>query len=206
MMEENRGIWGGPPFSRSPCCLSWACVLLMKTIRNWELAMWLQKLPQWIWYFIVWIRLDRIVGLDKFLRRWSPLDRVISRDDLRKCSLNFDLDTFVACAASDRLSEVKLFTSAKIALNVPGRDGDTALTAAAREGRQQIVRHLLNQPGIDVNAQNNAHDTPLIVAAWRDRRVVVKLLLKYRAQVDFHNDAGESALLEAARRDLHTIV
>lgn len=77
------------------------------------------------------------------------------------------------------------------------RDGqrNTALHVAIREESGKALEVLLKSPGTDVNAINQAGETPLMLAAIHGRLDWVQLLVKRGALV---NDAGWTALHYAA--------
>ncbi|MDA9573632.1 ankyrin repeat domain-containing protein [Rickettsiales bacterium] len=65
-------------------------------------------------------------------------------------------------------------------INTPTELGETPLAIAAISGHLNIVELLLEQEGIDVNADNDNGDTPLHCAAMNGRLEVVELLLKQK--------------------------
>ena len=54
---------------------------------------------------------------------------------------------------------------------------DSALSTAAKEGFTDIMKILLNQPGVNINIRDNWRYTPLFHAVERDHPEIVKLLL-----------------------------
>ena len=71
-------------------------------------------------------------------------------------------------------------------------DDSTGLHGAAREGAH-LSALLLLLYGADINAQNTAGDTPLLLAARKQRRAMSQLLLERGARLYTMNDHGESA-------------
>lgn len=85
---------------------------------------------------------------------------------------------------------------------------DTPLLLAAAMADEKPAAALL-QAGADPRARNAIGDTALIIAARHGREKTVNHLLKVPLgafTINCRNDAGESALLEAARRDFANIV
>ena len=119
----------------------------------------------------------------------------------------FDAASFVACASSGQLLEVKLFTCAGIRLNMPRTDGDTALIAAARHDQREVMRHLLSLPEIDINAKNQVGDTALMTATCGDHDEIVGYLLDHEGiKLNLKNEDGDTALIVAAREGHQKIV
>jgi TonB family protein len=77
------------------------------------------------------------------------------------------------------------------------QDDEAALLTAAREGRVDDVRTLLDQ-GLDVNARNEDDWTPLLFAAVGGHHEVVTLLLERGADVNVSNNVGWTPLIAAA--------
>jgi ankyrin repeat domain-containing protein 50 len=76
--------------------------------------------------------------------------------------------------------------------------GETALHPAARCGQDAVIQLLLGA-GADINAINEARDTPLLIATgWGVQPVVVQMLLEKGADVTARDDGGMTALHLAA--------
>ena len=72
------------------------------------------------------------------------------------------------------------------------------LTRAARKGNIQMVRRLLEIPGIDVNAENTQGHIALVNASYKGHTEIVWRLLDAGANVDAHDYRGWTALLAAS--------
>ena len=83
-------------------------------------------------------------------------------------------------------------------VNAKDYDGSTALHFAARRGKTEAAR-LLIEAGADVNATDNHGRTALMYAAMNGYRPSTALLLGRRATVDAKDRAGNTALLLATR-------
>ena len=81
--------------------------------------------------------------------------------------------------------------------NAPDRYGQTALMAAAGNGRAEVVGVLI-KAGADVDAQNLFGWMALMAAAGNGRAEVVGVLIKAGADVDAQNMFGWTALMAAA--------
>lgn len=68
--------------------------------------------------------------------------------------------------------------------NAVDEKGQPALFLALRDGSDQVVRALLQQPGLRVDAENALGETALMIAALRGRRDWSEALLERGAQVD----------------------
>ena len=121
-----------------------------------------------------------------------------------KANLGYDL---VQMAAFDQLGTVRfILTYIPQIVNEKGRDGLTALIAAAVHNNAAIVERLLHVPDINVNAQDQDGATALIEAANNGHAAVVKKLLQAAAiNVNAQNHKGVTALMLAAQNG-HTVV
>jgi ankyrin repeat protein len=79
--------------------------------------------------------------------------------------------------------------------NAHEEGGQTALGLAIREGSEQVIDVLLKEPQLQINAQNHAGETALMLAALKGRLETVRRLLERGAAVD---QAGWNALHYAA--------
>lgn len=118
---------------------------------------------------------------------------------------------FAACAASAALAQSSddLFTAVKIddlrgvrSLVERGVDpnasdaaGDPALTVAIRNDAPNVAEFLIAYPKTDPDRLNNALETPMMLAAYRNRLDLVEKLIARGAQV---NNPGWTALHYAA--------
>ncbi len=88
--------------------------------------------------------------------------------------------------------------------NVPGADGRTALHRAAREGRVEDLKVLLENGG-DVHLGDETGEQPLQMAARKGELECVKLLIQAGADVNYippaeKSEYSESALCSATRK------
>jgi ankyrin repeat protein len=84
--------------------------------------------------------------------------------------------------------------------NLPGKNGDTPLIAAARVDFVQAAVWLLGM-GAKVDADNKMGETPLIVAVQRRDAPLVKLLLDHGANPDKTDAAAGYSARDYATRD-----
>lgn len=71
--------------------------------------------------------------------------------------------------------------------------GQTPLMAAAREGRLQVVRALV-ELGATINAEDNGGTTALILASMNSHQPVVEYLLDHGADANASDNDGKTAL------------
>lgn len=80
-------------------------------------------------------------------------------------------------AENGELEFLKLLLPAERSLlDMKDSDGNTALHLAARKGHDSLVQALI-ESGADLGATNKRHNTPLEMAAMRDRIRTMALLL-----------------------------
>ena len=70
---------------------------------------------------------------------------------------------------------------------------------AVREGHRSMAEFLMEH-GADVNAEDEAGNTALSMAAKHDRRELAELLLKKKADVNHKNEAGDTPLMIAVEQ------
>ena len=64
-----------------------------------------------------------------------------------------------------------------------GKNGNTPLHLAARGGHEEIVKVLLDQPSVEVDAKDNSGKTALHFACSEGHRKVCQILLNFGADV-----------------------
>lgn len=114
---------------------------------------------------------------------------------------------FVDDAKNGKINQVKKAIQDGIDINVVDHEGNTALIAASRAGKKDVVAFLLNQPGIDVNKKFQNGRSALVVAVANKQGEIVSLLLTHPdIDVNLQDNNGDSALLIAFReKDLEMI-
>ncbi|HET9646057.1 MAG TPA: ankyrin repeat domain-containing protein [Burkholderiaceae bacterium] len=85
------------------------------------------------------------------------------------------------------------------------RDGNGVLHIAARMGCHQVLEELAPR-ALDINEQNWAHQTPLMLAVEAEATPCVHALLKHGANSGLRNGNGATALMIAANRGALAIV
>ena len=115
---------------------------------------------------------------------------------------------FLEAVRGEKITEVEE------ALNKPGSvvinakdvaKGDTALHIVVDTGNAQYLGYLLGR-GAAPNVRNNAGIAPIVMAANKGRADLVALFVRYKANVNYGNSNGETALIAATRRrDLQLI-
>lgn len=111
------------------------------------------------------------------------------REQLAERGLQFSPSVLMEQAAAGNLEAVRLFVAAGMSANARAGDGTTPLLAAARAGRVELARLLIDR-GADIDlAYPSDHDTlpgatPLIIAAMHGHLELVRLLLQRGADVD----------------------
>ncbi|EJP65720.1 ankyrin 2,3/unc44 [Beauveria bassiana ARSEF 2860] len=83
--------------------------------------------------------------------------------------------------------------------------GNTWLHSAVTHGLTDIVKTLISQQHIDINAQRLDGATPLICALQNKRRAITKVLLQANADVNIATNNGRSPLFYAAKSSSETL-
>lgn len=98
---------------------------------------------------------------------------------------------FMMAASRDQPSFVMKLLLAGIDPNQSDAQRNTALHTAIMEESERVVKVLIEHPQVDVNAINQAGETPLMLAALRGRLPWVQALVQRGALI---NEAGFTAL------------
>lgn len=85
-------------------------------------------------------------------------------------------------------------------INHADRHGLTALGYAADRPHPEIVKELLKIPDIDIEARDNAGNTPLLLAARKGATQTAKILIDHNADINAHNRRDSTALHLASLR------
>lgn len=101
-------------------------------------------------------------------------------------------------ARADDLETVEAYLQAGFSPNVLNERGDTLLTVAAYHGSEQVVKRLLAEQGLDIEARNRMGLTALSAAAFKGYSHVVEALLAAGADVNASNGMHQSPLMFAA--------
>lgn len=118
----------------------------------------------------------------RLLKKMGFLRPRLCQEELRRGGFpDFDASGFITCARGGLLDKVELFLQGGIDVNAPDQGGDTALIAAAREGRAEVARLLLEQPSIEVNARNHEGESAWIAAIRSGAKEIESLLEGKRA-------------------------
>lgn len=78
-------------------------------------------------------------------------------------------------------------------------DGETALHVVVKSGNADYLPYLLSR-GANPNVRDNAGNAPIVLAADKGRDDLVQAFIKYKANVNYGNSNGETALIVAVRR------
>ena len=119
--------------------------------------------------------------------------------ELEKLNLKFTPDDFVRSAENGDMKAIQLFLDAGIDGNVQSGGGLTALMAASKKGRTDVVKKLLDQK-VKIDAQGKDGVTALMLAADADQPDIVNLLLKKNADPNIEDQRGWTALMDAVYR------
>jgi ankyrin repeat protein len=89
-----------------------------------------------------------------------------------------------------------------VKLDATNHQGETALNVVSR-GRHDLqdgvcVTQLLLERGVDVNAEDNGHNSSLHAASYAGNLEIARVLLNHGAQADAKNNRGETPLHEVS--------
>lgn len=101
---------------------------------------------------------------------------------------------------------IELLFEKGLDINAAGRHDRTSLHIASEHGHIELVRFLLNLPGININQPNGNHCTPLRTACEKGHFVIAKMLVEHGADVNKYNIQNSSPLSAAAENGYANIV
>ena len=104
-------------------------------------------------------------------------------------------DDLFTAVKIDNLRGVRALIERGIDPNASDAAGDPALTVAIRNDASNVAAFLIAYPKVDPDRRNNALETPMMLAAYRNRLDLVEKLIARGAQV---NNPGWTALHYAA--------
>jgi thiosulfate/3-mercaptopyruvate sulfurtransferase len=85
------------------------------------------------------------------------------------------------------------------------KQAEPVLILAARQGRIDVLNHILNQ-GADLNVLDLYGNNALWAACFAESAQCIKRLLEAGIAIDFQNSTGASALIYASSSGKHTVV
>lgn len=111
------------------------------------------------------------------------------------------IERWCDAARNGNLIEIRAL-SGKVGINAIDKSGGTALMNAAINSRGEIIKYLLQVPGIDVNIRDKKENfTALIFASFMASAEIVKLLLQAPVDINAQKKDGWTALMFASRND-----
>jgi ankyrin repeat protein len=117
-------------------------------------------------------------------------------EELAKLNVKFTPDDFVQAADRGDLKALQLFLEGGMDCDAQNASGSTALMAAAKNGRIDVVNKLLAQK-LNLNLQDKQGETALMWAAANNQVAVIKVLLTKGADTNLQDQSGWSALMKA---------
>lgn len=123
-----------------------------------------------------------------------------ARVDVNSVDLDEGETPLMEAASAGRLDAVKLLLKVGAKQSALNRDGESALSLAARWKQADIVEFLARES--ELNKKNSAGDSPLHVAAAQEQNVeVICNLIRAGADVGARNNEGMTAMHVAARNE-----
>eukprot|EP00117_Sycon_ciliatum_P000251 scpid13903/ scgid6390/ len=117
-------------------------------------------------------------------------------------------DALATATMEGNVSVLRAAALHKVNLNhIVDSKGATLLITAVQYGQEEVVQFLLEEVGGDINMQPHNGETPLMIAAQRNRHSICMRLVRAGAQLDAQSLATqESALIMACKRDHMKVV
>lgn len=109
-------------------------------------------------------------------------------------------------ARNDRVQAMEVLISRNANVSALNNDGFTAIYHAALMGHCNIIRLLLEKPGVEIGHLRNGGYTPLHAACWSGHLDAVKLLVELGSDVNWKDSKNFSPLHRATKQDKPAIV
>jgi len=116
-----------------------------------------------------------------------------------------DKHPLITAAIQGNVGAVESLLIIGISLETPDSDGFTALSWAARAGREDIVKMLINA-GAQVNTKSTSGVSTLMLASNGGHRKIAVILLNHGAEINAASNNGHTSLMFAAYRGHKGIV
>jgi Amt family ammonium transporter len=124
--------------------------------------------------------------------------RPVSAKEGTKTAASASVRELLDAAKGGQVSEFKRLRAKQVKLGLADYDGRTALHVAAELGHLDAVKYLASSKGVNINAQDNLHMTPLMGAAKEGKADVVAFLKGLGASIT--SDSVGTMLCEAAAK------
>jgi len=141
---------------------------------------------------------DLVRHITRDLDDWLTAQIVhTARDELIEMGLSITADSFADSVAQGDVRAVESFLRAGFSPNTRDSFGVPLVNLAVRNGRQEVLR-LLVERGADVNQQSNDRgNTALMEAAGRGDIRAVRILIERGAELEQKSKNGQTALMLA---------
>jgi ankyrin repeat protein len=115
----------------------------------------------------------------------------------------YDTILFHSASYHGRLEMVRMLLNQGIKSNVKNHRGETALHVVSRgiyDSKDGVrVARLLLERGVDVNAEDEDHDSPLRSACYSGKLEIARVLLHHGANPNAKNDRGQTLLHQVSQ-------
>jgi ankyrin repeat protein len=125
---------------------------------------------------------------------------------VKAASNNRGYTELMAAAYNNHPNLVQLFLKAGAQVSTQNAQGLTPLMFGIKSGNAQIVQDILNQPGINVNMQDDTGMTALHYATLENKEPLVRLLLSKGANKTIANSFGKTPLAIAQENRLYNLI
>ena len=127
---------------------------------------------------------------------------VTAKNNKQQTALHIAISSHQGC----HFSVVKALIEAGADVNEQDKGGTTPLMEAANMGNEQVVHELI-RAGASVTAMNmQQKQRALCYASWKDHSSVIKMLIEAGADVNEHDEAGITLLMDAALKGQDQVV